>query len=48
MPLDKCFEIIEEGKGTHFEPVIADAFLSVRDKIEHIHNQFSSSSENAC
>jgi len=48
MPLDKCFEIIEEGKGTHFEPVIVDAFMSVRDKIEKIHKQFGMASENAC
>ena len=37
MPLEQCFEIIEKGRGTDFDPMIADAFLSIRDKIEQIH-----------
>lgn len=37
MPLDKCFKIIEEGRGTDFDPIIVDAFLGIRDKIEQIH-----------
>ena len=38
MPLDKCFRIIAEGCGTDFDPVIADTFLSIREKVEQIHN----------
>jgi len=38
MPLDKCFEIIAGGSGTDFDPVIAEAFLGIREKVEQIHN----------
>ena len=38
MPLEQCFVIIEEGKGVHFDPVIADVFLSMRAKVEAVHN----------
>ena len=37
MPLDKCFKIIAEGCGTDFDPVIADTFLAIREKVEQIH-----------
>lgn len=40
LPLDECFKIIEDGKGKDFEPIIADAFLSRRDKVINIHNEF--------
>ena len=32
-PLEKALSIIEEGKGTHFDPDAADAFLSIKDEI---------------
>jgi putative two-component system response regulator len=32
-PLNRCFEIMEEGRGTHFDPKVLDAFLSSRDEI---------------
>ena len=38
MPLDQCFSIIEEGRGRDFEPVLVDVFLSVRDKVEQLHD----------
>ncbi len=38
MPIDKCFEIIAEGSGRDFDPLIADTFLSIRKKVEQIHN----------
>jgi len=38
MPLDKCFEIIKEGSGRDFDPVLADIFLDIRDKVEEVHN----------
>lgn len=41
MPMDKCFEIIEKGSGEDFDPMIAEIFLSVRDKVEDVHKQFS-------
>ena len=38
MSMDKCFEIIAEGSGTDFDPLIADTFLNIRNKVELIHN----------
>ena len=38
MPMDKCFAIIKEGSGTDFDPVIADLFVEIRDKVEKIHH----------
>lgn len=37
LPLDECFRIIEEGKGTSFEPVLVDVFLSLRPQVEEIY-----------
>ncbi|MGN0630583.1 MAG: HD-GYP domain-containing protein [Ruminococcus sp.] len=38
MPLDQCFDIIEKGGGTDFDPVITEAFLRIRDKITRVHD----------
>jgi putative two-component system response regulator len=32
-PLDKCFEILREGRGTHFDPLVLDAFFRRRAEI---------------
>jgi len=32
-PLDKCLSILEEGRGTHFDPQVLDAFLARRAQI---------------
>jgi putative two-component system response regulator len=32
-PLDKCMTIMEEGRGTHFEPRVLDAFFARREEI---------------
>jgi HD-GYP domain-containing protein (c-di-GMP phosphodiesterase class II) len=40
MPLDKCFDIIQQGAGKEFDPVIAEVFLDIRDKVEIVHNDF--------
>lgn len=37
MPLDTCFEIIKEGSGKDFDPVIVDVFLEIRERVEAIH-----------
>lgn len=34
MPLDKAFAIIEESKGEHFDPQIAQVFMELRPQIE--------------
>ena len=38
MPLEKCFEIIENGRGKDFDPVIAEVFLDMGDEIAAIVN----------
>ena len=40
MSLDDSFAIIEQGKGTQFDPLIAEAFLQIRDKVEKVFYQF--------
>ena len=32
-PIDKAFEIIEEGKGKHFAPEIVDVFFEAKDEL---------------
>ncbi|MGA2032248.1 MAG: HD domain-containing phosphohydrolase [Thermoguttaceae bacterium] len=32
-PLDRCFAIMEEGRGTHFDPKVLDAFLASREDV---------------
>jgi len=32
-PLNRCFEIMQEGRGSHFDPKVLDAFLASRDEI---------------
>lgn len=45
MPLEKCFEIIQEGRGKEFEPVLVDVFLDIRDRVEEIHRNFNAKGE---
>ncbi|MGN0107300.1 MAG: HD-GYP domain-containing protein [Hominilimicola sp.] len=40
MPMDKCFEIIASGSGQDFDPLIAEIFLDIRDKVENAHDYF--------
>ncbi len=41
MPLEQCFSIIENGIGTDFDPIVANAFLDIRDKVEAVHADFN-------
>lgn len=41
MPMDKCFQIIKEGSGVDFDPVIADLFVEIRDKVEAVHHELN-------
>lgn len=36
MPLEECFNIISEGSGRDFDPVLAEAFLNIRETIEDV------------
>lgn len=40
-PIDKCFEILEEGRGTHFDPQILDAFFVRREEIVGIQSFYA-------
>lgn len=33
VPLEKAFDIIREGRGTHFDPNVVEAFFAIRDEI---------------
>lgn len=33
LPLEECFKIIEEGRGTDFDPELVDLFLGAKDRI---------------
>jgi putative two-component system response regulator len=35
-PLRKCFDILEEGRSTHFDSEVLDAFFAAREQIVHI------------
>ncbi len=37
---EKAFQIIEEGRGKHFDPDFASAFISIKDKILKIKSDF--------
>lgn len=40
LPLDTCFEIIQEGSGQDFDPILAEIFLDMRDEVEKIASPF--------
>lgn len=33
MPIEECFDIIKNGSGVDFDPVIAEIFLSIKDEV---------------
>ncbi|MGA2255268.1 MAG: HD domain-containing phosphohydrolase [Thermoguttaceae bacterium] len=35
--LERCFNIMKEGRGTHFDPKVLDAFLACREAVTQIH-----------
>jgi putative two-component system response regulator len=40
-PLDKCFEIMKEGRGAHFDPRVLDAFLAGKDEIIRLQIEYA-------
>ena len=40
-PLDKCFRIMKEERGKHFDPEVLDAFMVQREKIIEIQIEFA-------
>lgn len=45
MPMDKCFDIILEGSGQDFEPILVEVFLDIREEVENVHNEAIASTE---
>jgi putative two-component system response regulator len=43
MPHENAVQIIAEGKGTHFDPDMVDAFLLIHDKFHEIAQRFADS-----
>ena len=41
MPVDKCFEIMDKERGTHFDPVVYEAFLAVRDQVVSVQLRYA-------
>ena len=39
MPMDQCFDIILQGAGQDFDPLLAEVFLEIRPQVEAIHAQ---------
>ena len=40
-PFEKAMSIIREESGTHFDPVVAEAFLNAEDEVRRIEEEFS-------
>ena len=41
MKLEQCFAIISEGSGQDFDPIVAETFLEIKDKVAQIHEEFN-------
>lgn len=39
-PREKCFQILEDGRGTHFDPQVLDAFFARADDIVRIQMEY--------
>ncbi|TWU37719.1 Cyclic di-GMP phosphodiesterase response regulator RpfG [Novipirellula aureliae] len=40
LPREKCFSILEEGRGTHFDPIVLDAFFASTKEIVRVQLDF--------
>jgi putative two-component system response regulator len=40
-PLEKCFAILEEGRGKHFDPRVLDAFFASREQIVSVQIRYA-------
>ena len=43
--IDKSFDIIKEGRGSHFDPDVVDAFFAITDEILAIKKQYEDDSQ---
>jgi putative two-component system response regulator len=40
-PVDECFQILEDGRGRHFDPQVLDAFFACKDAILQTKAEFA-------
>ena len=40
MPFEEALNILDEGRGTHFDPAVYDAFIRVKDKIAAVQQEY--------
>lgn len=45
MPVEKCFQIIEEGAGSDFDPTLARLFLNAKERVLNYYNKERSNGE---
>jgi putative two-component system response regulator len=43
-PIDKCFQIMADERGTHFDPAVLDAFVKRRSAIIEVQLQYADES----
>ena len=43
MPIDQASQIITDGRGTHFDPDVVDAYLACRERFAEIATRFADS-----
>ncbi|MCC6124921.1 MAG: response regulator [Pirellulales bacterium] len=41
LDLDRCFEMMEEGRGTQFDPNVVDAFLARREDVLQVYRELA-------
>jgi putative two-component system response regulator len=41
LPVEQCFQILEDGRGAHFDPRVLDAFLRRRDEVVEFQRHYS-------
>jgi putative two-component system response regulator len=46
-PWEKSLAIIREGRGSHFDPEVADAFFAIQDEIRIIREQYDKDNQEA-
>jgi len=46
-PLQRCWEILADGRGTHFDPRVYDAFVHSRDEVLEIYYQLADPEQDA-
>jgi putative two-component system response regulator len=40
-PLEQCFSVMQEGRGSHFDPNVLDAFMVIRDQVVAVQLQYA-------